>query len=70
MKIKELGHVVLYVSNLERSAKFYGDVLGFGEVVRMGNQAVVYSGGRTHHELMLLEVGGEPESKISVRPGL
>lgn len=70
MKIKELGHVVLYVSNLERSAKFYGVVLGFGEVVRMENQAVVYSGGRTHHELMLLEVGGEPESKTRARPGL
>lgn len=70
MKIKELGHVVLYVSNLERSAKFYGDVLGFGEVTRMGNQAVVYSGGRTHHELMLLEVDGEPDPKTNAKPGL
>ncbi len=70
MKIEELGHVVLYVSNLQRSAKFYGDVLGFGEVTRMGNQAVVYSGGRTHHELMLLEIGGEAESKTIAKPGL
>lgn len=58
------------MSNLEKSAKFYGDVLGFGEIIRMGNQAVVYSGGRTHHELMLLEVGGEVESKTSAKPGL
>lgn len=70
MKIKELGHVVLYVSNLEKSAKFYGEILGFGEVVRIENQAVIYSGGRTHHELMLLKVGGEPLSKTSPRPGL
>lgn len=70
MKIMELGHVVLYVSNLEKSSKFYGDILGFGEIVRMGNQAVIYSGGRTHHELMLLEVGGEVGSKKSVKPGL
>jgi catechol-2,3-dioxygenase len=56
MMIKELGHVVLYVRDLARSRAFYRDVLGFREIV--GNQAVaVYSGGRTHHELVLLEVG-------------
>lgn len=63
MKIIELGHVVLYVTNLEKSIKFYGDILGFGEVTRMGDQAVVYSGGRTHHELLLLEIGGQVEQK-------
>ena len=30
MEVKELGHVVLYVQDLERSAAFYRDVLGFG----------------------------------------
>ena len=29
MEIKELGHLVLYVRNIERSAAFYGDVLGW-----------------------------------------
>ena len=29
MQIKELGHVVFYVSNLKRSADFYRDILGF-----------------------------------------
>ena len=28
MEIKELGHIVLYVRNLARSAEFYRDVLG------------------------------------------
>ncbi len=28
MEIKELGHLVLYVRNLERSASFYRDVPG------------------------------------------
>ena len=32
MQIKELGHVVLYVRDLERSAAFYRDVLGFRQV--------------------------------------
>ena len=29
MEVKELGHVVLYVRDLERSRRFYGDVLGW-----------------------------------------
>ena len=70
IEIKELGHVVLYVSNLKKSADFYRDVLGFPEVGRVGNVGVMFSGGRTHHELLLLEVGGKPEIKSSPKPGL
>ncbi|HEX9270501.1 MAG TPA: VOC family protein, partial [Candidatus Limnocylindria bacterium] len=32
MHVKELGHVVLYVRDLERSRRFYRDVLGWGEI--------------------------------------
>ena len=32
MEVKWLGHVVLYVRDLERSRRFYGDVLGWREV--------------------------------------
>ncbi len=32
MGVKELGHVVLYVRDLQRSASFYRDVLGFPQV--------------------------------------
>ncbi|MBM4406854.1 MAG: VOC family protein [Chloroflexi bacterium] len=56
MEIKELGHVVLYVRDLKRSRKFYGKVLGWKEVASMGWGAV-FSSGRTHHELLLIEVG-------------
>jgi catechol 2,3-dioxygenase len=60
MHVKELGHVVLYVSDLERSRRFYKDVLGWKEIagdtpVRM--LAAAFSSGRTHHELLLIEVG-------------
>lgn len=68
MKILELGHVVLYVSNLERSADFYRDVLGFREIARQVGLAA-FSSGRTHHELLLLEVGREPRQK-GMEPGL
>jgi len=58
MEVKELGHLVLYVRNLERSRHFYRDVLGWKEVAGMtGMPAVAFSSGRTHHELLLIEVG-------------
>lgn len=69
MHIKELGHVVLYVSNLERSANFYRDTLGFREISRSSG-AAVFSSGRTHHELLLLEIGGTPRTTRNPEPGL
>jgi catechol 2,3-dioxygenase len=57
MEVKELGHIVLYVRDLERSRRFYGEVLRWNEVARLGGQGAVFSSGRTHHELLLLEVG-------------
>lgn len=69
MQIKELGHIVLFVSDLGKVADFYRDVLGFREVARGGGTAM-FSSGRTHHELLLIEVGGTPEQKRQPKPGL
>jgi catechol-2,3-dioxygenase len=68
MQIKELGHLVLYVTNLERSLHFYRDVLGFSYI---GGQKGVaaFSSGRTHHELLLIEVGGKPSPKNHFQSG-
>ena len=60
MEVKELGHVVLYVRDLDRSRRFYRDVLGWKEIVPEGGMrfpAAAFSSGRTHHELLLIEVG-------------
>jgi catechol 2,3-dioxygenase len=57
MEVKELGHIVLYVKNLERSRRFYGEILGWREIAKIGNMGAAFSSGRTHHELLLLEVG-------------
>jgi catechol 2,3-dioxygenase len=59
MKVHELGHLVLYVRDLERSRRFYGEVLGFDELPTQGPgfPAAAFSSGRTHHELLLIEVG-------------
>jgi catechol 2,3-dioxygenase len=56
MKVQELGHVVLYVRDVERSAAFYRDALGFRQIWGAG-PAAAFSSGRTHHELLLIEVG-------------
>jgi len=61
--------VVLYVTNLARSANFYRDTLGFREIARIQGVAV-FSSGRTHHELLLLEVGGEVPERRQLAPGL
>ena len=63
MQVKELGHIVLYVRDIERSARFYGEVLGWRllelpEESGFGRVPVAaFSSGRTHHELLLIEVG-------------
>ncbi|MFZ2187119.1 MAG: VOC family protein [Candidatus Moraniibacteriota bacterium] len=69
MQIHELGHVVLYVSSLARSADFYRDTLGFHEIARDRQMALFFSG-RTHHELLLIEIGGSPIPKHAPAPGL
>lgn len=57
MEVKELGHVVLYVRDLERSRRFYRDVLGWREIGQSRPGRALFSSGRTHHEMLLLEVG-------------
>ncbi len=62
MKVTELGHVVLYVRDAVRSARFYRDVLGWTQVTSgpMASFPVAaFSSGRTHHELLLIEVGAD-----------
>lgn len=69
MEIKELGHLVLYVTNAEKLANFYRDTLGFREVDR-GPGMALFSSGRTHHELLLIEIGGVPRERHAPEPGL
>ncbi|MCS4538694.1 MAG: VOC family protein [Thaumarchaeota archaeon] len=69
--VKELGHVVLYVGDLEMSRQFYSDILGFNEIPRIGDTFAVFSSGRTHHELLLIQVGTDanpipPEPRIGL----
>ena len=49
----KIGHVHLTVSNLERSLKFYSDVLGFEVTNKYGESAVFLSAGGYHHHIGL-----------------
>jgi catechol 2,3-dioxygenase len=53
----ELGHVVLKVRDIERSARFYKDVVGLKEVARLGDSMAFFSFGEKHHDLGLLQLG-------------
>lgn len=65
MEVKELGHLVLYVRDLRRSFRFYRDVLGWRPILGGDDDnplpfpAAAFNApsNRTHHELLLIEVG-------------
>ena len=67
----ELGHVVFYVRELARSVHFYTEVVGLTEQGRIfSDRAALLSGGRTHHELLLIEIGAAPGPAEGRRIGL
>ena len=71
MKAQDLGHVVFYVKDLKPSLAFYRDLLGFQEVGRIFNgTAAALTSGRTHHELLLIQVGDAPGPLSGRRRGL
>lgn len=71
MKAHYLGHVVFYVRSIERSLQFYRDLLGFTEIGRIfDGKAAALTSGRTHHELLLIEVGDAPRAPSGRRLGL
>ncbi|HXY27650.1 MAG TPA: VOC family protein [Acidimicrobiales bacterium] len=63
MTVHELGHLVLYVRDVSRSAAFYRDVIGWRQILpEAGTEpdtVAAFSSGRTHHELLLIEVGAD-----------
>ena len=59
MPIVQLNHAVLYVRDVERSVRFYSDVLGFRVVNQMRGAAFIQAAGSTNdHDLGLFEIGG------------
>lgn len=62
MEVKELGHLVLYVRDIVASARFYRDILGWRQIMgddTMPVAAFAAPNLRTHHELLLIQVGAD-----------
>jgi catechol 2,3-dioxygenase len=67
----ELGHVVYYVRNLKSSLRFYHEAVGLEISGKIFNgRAALLTGGRTHHELLLIEVGEATGPQAGKRIGL
>jgi catechol-2,3-dioxygenase len=58
--VSNLNHAVLYVSDPDRSARFYARAFGFEVVDRIGANAVFMraAGGENHHDLGLFRAAG------------
>jgi catechol 2,3-dioxygenase len=68
----EPGHVVFYVADPEKSGSFYREVVGLRQVGTIFNgRAAIFTGGRTHHELLLIRVTEQaPRPRLGPRVGL
>jgi len=73
MKIRELGHIVLQVTDLDRSIRFYRDTLGL-PLVSQGKprdrRIVFFSLGAKHHDLALIELAPGAQGHDQTRAGV
>ena len=71
MKVRELGHVSLFVRDLEASLRFYRDLLGLAETGRAKDGRIAFLSAGLHHHDVSLELArrdGAPPPKGA--PGL
>ncbi len=66
ISVQGVGHVVLKGRDLERSVRFYRDVIGLKEVARLGARMAFFSAGENHHDLAVLEVGKDARLPLFV----
>jgi catechol-2,3-dioxygenase len=68
MPVTRLNHAVLYVRDVERSARFYADVLGFRPVLTAPGAAFLQASGSTNdHDLGLFQIGSAAGSSDAGR---
>ncbi len=72
IKPDRIGHVVIKVRDLERSKKFYTEVLGLQQMMELPQIRMAFfaSNGRDHHELACVEVGAEAAGNQPKQIGL
>ena len=58
----EVGHIVLFVADLDRSLALYRDILGWPVIWPQGRHPIAgFHAGSTHHDLLLIEVGSSAQ---------
>ena len=71
MRVSELGHVSLFVRDLESSVGFYRDLLGLRETGRGKNGRIVFlSAGAHHHDVSLELARANAQVLPAGAPGL
>ena len=71
MRVSELGHVSLFVRDLDKSTRFYRDVLGLRETGRgKGGRIVFLSAGIHHHDVSLEVARVDAQPLPAGAPGL
>jgi catechol 2,3-dioxygenase len=71
---RRLGHLNLFVSDVEKSAAFYRDICGFREVFREPGISMIFmSNGNSHHDVGLMEISPAErvgrDGHVQVKPG-
>lgn len=71
--IRRLNHAVLFVSDVERAARFYVDALGFRETTRVPQMRAVFlraADSANHHDLGLFGLGSDAPPREPATVGL
>jgi len=71
LKVQELGHVSLFVKDLDASIRFYRDILGLRDVGRGKNGRIAFfSAGPHHHDLSIEVARADGPERPKGAPGL
>jgi catechol-2,3-dioxygenase len=70
IKVNKLGHFVYEVSDIERSVKFWTEVMGFEETDRNRHGMVFFRCGADHHAIGLRPMKSGKQPKRDMTTGL
>ncbi len=72
IKPERIGHVVIKVRDIERTKKFYTEVLGLQQMMELPQLKMAFfaSNGRDHHEIGCVEVGADAAGNQPKQIGL
>ena len=70
MDVQRLGHVVLKVRDIDRSERFYTEVLGLTVAARMDVPPMTFFSLGNHHDFAITAVGADVPDSAPNCPGL